>query len=339
MNKLLLKVKNWAIQAVTERIGLKLIAIAVTLVLIIVVRYQEESERFFDVEIVPIMPDPINGLTMTSGFPKTVRIRLAGPSSVINSMSPADIPPIEVDLRERRAGTSHYYFNTEQIEDALQARAKKMQFVSVVRTSPESIQIRLESLVTQKVSVKINLEGKLSFGTEFAESPQVNPSEVMLVGAASAVRGIKSVETDNVVIDELGAGVHERTVAAIPIDGVSIQGAESLRVSIKIRWIHAERVFRNLAVVPRNTEEDLNIRPSIVNLTLSGPKIKLDAIDPSKIKVEVQVSKEKVHSLEEYKEDVAIAGLPDGIKVELVDPPTVSISLSKVKKKGTVRQD
>lgn len=338
MSRLLGRIKRWLIQAMTERVGLKLIAFVISLLLIILVRFQEETERFFDVEVVPVMPEPVSGLTMTSGFPRSLRVRLAGPSSVINAMSPGDIPPIEVDLRGRRAGTSHYYFSSDLIEISLKNRSKKMQFVHVVRTSPESVQIKLEKLVSREVPVKINVEGKPVAGAELAEDPVVQPSKATLIGATSAMRGVKSVETDSVVVDGMTVGEHTRTVSAIPIESVSIRGAESLRVTVKIRWIMGERLFRDLPVKLQSDAVEADFKPPVVNVTLSGPKIKLDALDASQIKPVFVIDPEKTQVPGVITGDVTLSWLPDNVKIASIVPQSVRVSLStpvvpKVKKK------
>jgi hypothetical protein len=328
MNRMLSQIREWLIEAVTERIGLKLLAMAVTLLLVTLVRFQEESERFFDVEVVPVLPDTDGSLTMTSGFPKTVRVRLAGPRSVINAMSPGDIPPIEVDLTGRRVGTSHYYFNSDQIEESLKGRSKKMQFVRVVRTTPESIQIKMEPLVTRQVPVKIKIEGKPSPGSEIAEQASVSPQKVQLVGPASSVRGIQYVETDSVVIDGIGVGNHEWTVSAIPIDSVSIRGAESLVVKVQIRWILAERIFHRLKVTVQGNGLEARFKPQEVSVALEGPKLKLEAMSADQIRPVVAVETDKPPALGTFfTGDVTVAWLPDGVKVVSIEPPSVRVSL------------
>ncbi len=339
MSKIFGRIRRWIIQATTERIGLKLIAFVITLLLIILVRFQEETERFFDVEVVPVMPEPVSGLTMTSGFPRTVRVRLAGPSSVINAMTPGDIPPVEVDLRGRRAGTSHYYFSTDLIEESLKNRSKKMQFVRVVRTSPESVQIKLEKLVSREVPIKINIDGKPAPGTELAEPPVADPAEVVLIGAASAMRGIKSVETDSVIIDGMGIGEHLRTVSAIPIEGISIRGAESLRVTVKIRWIPGERTFRDVKVALQAEGIEADFRPASVNVTLAGPKVKLDALDAEQIKPVIVTDPEKIQVPSVITGDVTLSWLPDNLRVVSIEPPNVRVAFTQPGATKTRKKD
>ena len=330
--------RRWMVQAVTERIGLKLIAFVITLLLITLVRFQEESERFFDVEVVPVMPEAVSGLIMTSGFPKTVRVRLSGPNSVINALSPADIPPIEVDLRARRAGTSHYYFNADLIEESLKARSKKMQFVRVLRTSPESIQIKMENLVSREVPVKINLEGRTAPGTTLSEVPTADPETATLIGPASAMRGVKSVETDGVLVDGLGVGTHVRTVSATPVDGVSIRGADSLKITVKVRWITGERTLKQLPISLQSEDVNAEFKPKTVDVKISGPKIKLDALEPGQVKPVVAVNLEQIVVPGVVEADVTVSWLPDGLTVSSIDPPSVRVSLSHVSAASKTRR-
>ncbi len=331
MSELLHRFKEWMIEALTERIALKLLAMAITLLLITLVRFQEEAERFFEVEVVPELPDTAEGsFTMTSGFPKTVRIRLAGPTSIINAISPGDIPPIEVDLTGRRAGTFHYYFNNDQIEESLKGRSKKMQFVRVLRTSPESVPVKMERLITREVPVKANIDGKPVAGAQIVDAAVVTPAKVELVGPESVVRGIKYVETDSVAIDNLGVGTHEWTVSAIPVNSVSISGADSLKVSLQIGWILAERTFHRLKTAIQGEGFDARFKPPEVSITLEGPKTKLDALNADQLQPVVAVEKDKIKAPISLIGDVTVAWLPEGVKLVAVDPPSVRVTILAV---------
>ena len=64
----------------------------------------------------------------------------------------------------------------------MRSRSKKMQFVRVLRTIPESVQIKMEQLVSRELPVQVNTAGKLADGTELFGKPSVKPSEVNVVG-------------------------------------------------------------------------------------------------------------------------------------------------------------
>lgn len=339
MNDLLGMIRRMLKQAVTERIGLKLISFSITVLLLTLVRFQEESERFFDVEVVPIMPEPVSGLAMTSGFPKTVRVRLAGPSSVINALSASEIPPIEVDLLGRRAGTSHYYFSDLRFEESLRSRSKKMQFVRVIRTIPESVQIKMEKLVSWDVPVKINFDGKLKEGLEIVEKAGVEPREVVVIGPVSAMRGVRAVETDGVIVDGLDVGKHTQTVAAIPIDGVSIRGGEALKVSFSVRWIPGEQMLKGIPVQAKKGAFEVAFKPKKVDLGLKGPKVLLDTLDVAKIRPVVVLDEEKVVVPSTFKADVTVSWVPGDVRVVFIDPAEVTVTVSPVKETKNKRKE
>lgn len=329
MSVLLPKIQRWLKSAVTERLGLKLIAFIITMLLLTLVRFQEETERFFDVEIVPHVPDPSTGLALTSGLPKTVRLRLAGPSSVINSLSPAEIPPVEVDLRDRQLGTSHFYFTDELFEEAFRTRTKKaLQFVKVVRTIPESVQIKIEKLESRQVPVRINTHGQLMQGCELDGKPMVTPERLTAVGPASAMRGLKVIETDDVVIEGLGIGEHMQTVAAIPIEGITIRGGDELYVVVKVRHTPGRRVLTGLKIEPQGLVElAAEIRPVTATVALTGPKKVLGTLDPANVRPVVTITPEEAKVAGVYQKDVTVAWLPEGVKVASIIPPTARVAL------------
>jgi YbbR domain-containing protein len=176
--------------------------------------------------------------------------------------------------------------------------------------------------------VKIKIEGKPSPGSEIAEQASVSPQKVQLVGPASSVRGIQYVETDSVVIDGIGVGNHEWTVSAIPIDSVSIRGAESLVVKVQIRWILAERIFHRLKVTVQGNGLEARFKPQEVSVALEGPKLKLEAMSADQIRPVVAVETDKPPALGTFfTGDVTVAWLPDGVKVVSIEPPSVRVSL------------
>ena len=335
----LASVQRFFKQAVTERLGLKLIAMVITVLLLTLVRFQEESERFFDVEIVPHLPDPITGMAMTSGLPKTVRVRLAGPSSVINSLSPGEIPPLEVDLRNRRLGTSHFYLTDEMFEQAFSHRSKKLQFVRVVRAIPESVQIKMEELVSRDLPVRINTLGRLQDGMELDGKPMVTPDRLTVVGPLSAMRGLKAVETEDVVVEGMGQGEHLQTVAAIPIEGLSIRGGEELYVVVKVRHTPVRKLFSDLPLEVQGTELVAETRPTKVTVALTGPKVVLNALPPDKVRPVVVIEKEQAAVPGVYQEDVTISWLPDAVKVTSLIPSTVRVALSHAGAGKTKKKD
>ncbi len=339
MSSAIASVRRFLKQAVTERLGLKLIAFVITVLLLTLVRFPEESERFFDVEVVPLMPEPVSGLVMTSGFPTTVRVRLAGPSSVIDSLSPREIPPIEVDLRSRRIGSSHFYFNDEEFEESMRSRSKKMRFIRVIRTIPESVQIRMEQLVSRELPVHVNTAGKLADGTELFGQPKVRPAEVFVVGPASAMRDLKVVETDDVVLEGLGVGEHVQVVSAIPLMGVSVRGGQDLEVSVRVRYIPGERVIKRLPITVTGTSLHWETTPPVVTVTLSGPQIFLENLEKEKLKPTVTIDEEKAAVPAVLNGDVSLSWLPDEVKLTSIEPATVQVQLTHHPPAGKTKKD
>ncbi len=314
--------KDFLKKTVTENLGLKLTAAVIALLLYTLVAFQEkETERILDVELVPPLPDPTAALVLTTEFPDTVRVRLRGPWwSKIKSLEKGDIDPVNLDLSKFKEGTSYFYFTKE-----LFAFDSDLEFV---RVTPESVQVKMERLVSRQLPVRVRTYGKLKTGTEFIEEPKVEPTTVSVIGAASVIRGLKNVETEDVDIEGNGVGEHVSFVPAKRIDGVSIRKGNELKVGVRVRWIPGKRMISGLLVQARGTELSVDFKPKQVAVALAGPQVALDKLDPAKILPIVFITDEENNRPGTYQGNVDVLGLPESIKLTSIVPKRVQVRLT-----------
>ncbi|MCP4605525.1 MAG: hypothetical protein GY847_34225 [Proteobacteria bacterium] len=320
MGMVFISIQSFLKKSFTENLGLKLIAAVIAAILCFFVLIQEEAERFIDVEVVPNLPEPITGLVLSSELPDRVRVRLRGPRSVVDSLNQGDIRPVEIDLQNMKEGVSHHFF----AEDAFDIEPS-LKFVRVI---PESIQIRMEKLVSRRLPVRIRTYGKLKSGTRLAEDPVVSPSTVSVIGAASAMRGLDAVETEDIDIDGLDVGEHVHIVPVRSLDSVSIRRGEEIKVKLKVRWIPGQRMISGLLVQTRGTELSAECRPKEVAVALTGPQVALDKLDPGNVLPVVILADEQRNRLGIHRINVNVEGLPENIKVTSIVPSKVQVKLT-----------
>lgn len=314
-------------RAFTENLGLKLIAAVISLILYFVVWFQEEAEQIFEVQVLSDLPEPSSGLKLMSELPNVVRVRLRGPGTTIKSLSPSNIAPVKIDLRNKGEGVSQHYFSEEDFEIPTGTK--------FVRVIPESIMVKLERLVSKKLPVKIRISGKLKSGIEFAEEPSVSPSSVSAIGPSSLMRELNVVETEDVEIQDLDVGEHVRVVPAKHIENVEIRTGSELKVSLKVRWIQGQRTISGLLVQATGTDLSADVRPKEVAVGLSGPQVALDRLDLSKVVPVAIIEEEEKNRIGTHKCKVSVQGLPESVSVTSVVPSTVVVKLDLV---GQVKQ-
>ena len=117
MNLGLREIKTFARRSVTENLGLKLVAILITLGLVTIVRFQEKVERWVDVEVNVARPSETSELLLTSEPPDTVRVSLRGRPSIIESIKNGPMKQVVMNLGKRaKPGSFTFYFEPEMFD-------------------------------------------------------------------------------------------------------------------------------------------------------------------------------------------------------------------------------
>ncbi len=321
MNKAFVSLRRFAREAVTENLRLKSIALVIALLLIILVRFQEEGERLFYVQVVPLLPEYPADLVLVSELPETVRVRLRGARSRINALKEGAIEPVEIDLGGFKPGTSNFFFKDELFEIP-----SGLEFVGV---TPESVSVKMEQVISRWLPVRVKTLGQLKDGTEYVEKPRADPEELAAIGPASIVRELKFIETEDVDIEGLGVGERTMQVIAKRIEGVEIHRGDELKVGVRVRWIAGKRVISGLLVDVEGTELNVSVSPKEVAVSLTGPQVALDRIDLSAIGPYIVLSEEEALKPGTLRREVSVRGLPGDVNVKSIVPAKAQVTLTQ----------
>jgi YbbR domain-containing protein len=314
-------IKRFLKQSVTENLQLKLIAAVVSILLYGLVLFQEESEGLIDFDIERIDPSSNSSLVITSEFPDTVRVRLRGPRSIINTLKQEDLRPIKVDLSNRKGGTSYYTFSEEQFNIP--------PVLKFIRVTPESVQLKMERRITLQPPIRVRTYGNLARGTELQDVPQIEPAVVSAIGTDSSLSGLKSIETEDIDIEGLSVGKHEVMVLPRRIEGVTLTQEEKIKVTMNVQWIMGQRMFSGLPVLAKGTALSAAIKPKEVTITLSGAKILLEKLRPSLVQPFAILEESESGRPGVYRSRVLTIDLPDGINVTSIVPKSVQVRLTR----------
>lgn len=197
------------------------------------------------------------------------RIRLRAPSSVWQRLTPQDIS-VWIDLSGLTAGTYEVEVQYAVAEDPVQ----------ILSVEPERITVALEPSAAQLFDVQVVLLGDPAVGHR-ADTPFIDPGQVEVVGANSAVSRVTTVQAQ---VDISGRSQSlEQEVALLALDeaGEEVTGAEIQPSTASIEVpIEALGGYRSVVVLPRIEGEvasgyqltGITVDPTLVTVFSSDPQ-------------------------------------------------------------------
>lgn len=190
-----------------------------------------------------------------------VVLRLTGPRTLVSTLD-ADRMKLVLDLNGAKSGSLSYplsadYFNIPR-------------GVTIARTTPPVIHLRLEPVAKRTLPVTVRISGKPAADYKVAQTT-VTPANVSVHGPAEEVRRLTVIETVPVDIEE-SRGVVRRKVR-LSNDGKPLTlSPDQVEVSITIEEEQVTRDFDRIEVRARDFKGAYGVIPPTVQLRLSGPK-------------------------------------------------------------------
>ncbi|HXI09519.1 MAG TPA: CdaR family protein [Thermodesulfobacteriota bacterium] len=206
----------------STNIRLKVVALAFAIGLWFFVAGQSDTEVGL---LVPLVFKGIpKDMIMMSSPPEDVEVRVGGPKFIINNLSPSDIKA-EIDLGGVKEGLNTVRLAAKDVTTPTG--------VGVMRIRPTSIDVRMESLVSVTLPVKVRLEGRPAPGFRVAEVT-ASPRSVKASGTKKDLKSMNWVSTKPVDISGLEATAHFTAPLDIPDHELRSISAETVAVQVKI---------------------------------------------------------------------------------------------------------
>ena len=182
-------VERWARRILIEDWGLKLLALAVTIVLWLAVTGQNTPvTQRFGVQLNFVRPP---GMEISNDPPDSVEVILTGSAAKLSEMGPR-LAAI-VDIADQRPGERVIRLNDR-------AQITLPSGVTIQGFRPATANIRLEPVVESQVKVEVKFEGKLSDGYEIG-NVSCSPPLVRLRGPADRMNTQSKATTETVWLD------------------------------------------------------------------------------------------------------------------------------------------
>lgn len=300
-------------RAFTEHLGLKLLALAASIGLFVIVRGTENAQIPVDVPVV-VLPPPDNARMLVSEIPDHVRVTLRGSRSVLNAVRRSGLPSIQMDLRHE---TGHfYYFEADELDVPAGT--------SIVQVAPSAVPLRWVQRAERRLRIDPLMEGEIAPGHVVA-GVTVEPSSIGVWGAASEVGRMGQVRTAAVDVSGLTAGRHQRRVPLGPLpEHVFYADGSPVMVTVAVEEEIGARTLEDLEVAVIGASDAI-LRPTQVNVTVRGARARLDALPPRRLVPFVDVTDvEPGRGAQPIA--VLIRGVPEGLTAS-VEPTEVLVTI------------
>lgn len=254
-----------------EDLGLKLLALAITLLVWMAVTSENQPMTIHaSVPLNFIRPD---NLAISNDPPRTVDVLLTGTKNKLNNLRTIDLVAT-VDLSDGKAGDRVIRLSPERVSIQLPNG------VSIASFQPSTLPIRFEPMVRKEVPVEVKLDGEPDEGFE-VYGTQATPTEVWVSGPSSHVNALGKAPTETVSVDGRKESLTAPRVS-IAIADEKIDSGESLvDVVITIGEKRIERSFPD--VVVRHSYNPSQSHKTTVKLL--GPRQALDQLKSADISV------------------------------------------------------
>jgi len=304
--------RGWFARLVLDNYPLKLVSLAFAVALFSIIHNDQDAQRSLYVDVVAILPPLNSESVLVSTLPARVKVTLRGSRSRIALLERDDFAPVQMDLRE--PGRQFYYFDAASIAVPGPYR--------VVSVEPASVQLTWRARAERTVPVRPRLRGTPEEGYAVQQPVATTPSSVVLTGPKEELETMSYAETEEILVDGLAPGVHERRARLEPLSGhVSYLVQSVVSVKLEVESEITERTFSGLEVAAVGPG-DVALRPAAVQVTLRGPAPQLAKLNAEQLVPFVEptgnLAANRVESLA-----VKVGGLPEPCSVVRIVPSTV----------------
>jgi YbbR domain-containing protein len=304
-------IAGWLRGALTAHLGLKVLALLLTLtVLLLVGASDEEREIGVDVDVQYVMPQ---GKVLVSERPERVRVQIKGPWRLIKRFDERELGRITLDLSKERGGEITIGADKINVPDGLH----------VTSISPSKVRVAFEDMIEKEVEVLPVIIGRPAHGYAVVSGAvRANPPVVVVRGPRGVVSAMSQVRTQDIDVADQTRAVRDE-VTLLPPEGVDVDWKDTVEVMVPIagRWIGTQPV---VVVGEGFDAARLAAEPREVEIELLGAREAIDRLVAGGVRPTVRVSA-SAQGPAGAMATVAVDGVPSGVQV-VVRPSEVRIA-------------
>lgn len=267
-----------------------------------------------------------SGLVIIGQQDYTVNVRIAGRRNDVYKVSPQDII-VRADLRGFHKGTN-----------SIPLEVSGPPYITIQDVSPKQLKITLDEIVVRQRPVNVVTTGTPVPGFEPGDAV-ISPKEVMVEGPENIVNAVAQVVGEIPVTDQI-TEINER----VPLIAVNAEGKTISGVQISQRYVEVKLPIlptKEVPIVlefqgkPRDNYRITEVKLSQENISIKGPKEKLDGI------TEIKARPIDIEGIDKSAERNVNLLLPEGVTL-LRDSkiPRVALTVERVlNKEFTYQRD
>lgn len=272
--------QRWLREIFVEDLGLKLLALAITLVLWYAVTGQRTPTTIHlrGVHLNFHLPSDME----VSNDPRTeVEVTLTGNKNVLERIDARDLIAY-VDISDFKPGERSVQLTPERVTLGLPDG------VRVEGIEPNTMPLRLEQRVEREIEVETRYDGSLPEGFELREV-KVVPARARVRGPASRVSALQKLSTENI---PLGEHRESFTAQQIAIDtDVLDKKIDLIDTVVNVTFeIGERRIEKSFAGVAVRESTGAQARPETASVTLYGARSALEQLRAADIQIALDVS-------------------------------------------------
>lgn len=305
-------------KAVTDNIGVKIIALVVALVIWFNISSQEEMTRLFTLPVKLVnLPDT---LTIKGTYPRQVEASITASKRQMLYMG---FKKGFVSINLASAATGRFRQTVAPSNVMLPSDIDPSDIRII---TPTSVDLQFERKVTEELPVKLTLAGSIPDGFLLNSAPSIDPAAVTVVGGRSAVEPLRTIQTEPVDLGKVRDRFDKEVM--LEFDAATIQCTPSrVRVVISVSQ-KSRRVLVNIPPTILFDDRDLfaEVTPTTVSLTLEGPKAILDTLSSGDVSVLLDLSGRRPGTYVITPEVI----VPAGIKTLGLDVDSLGVELKRI---------
>ena len=204
-------------------------------------------------------------------------------------------------------------------------------FNGSVAIEPAQVRFRgtlVRGLPRKRVPVNVRFTGSLDNDYE-VRSTIIDPSEVQIEGSKEDLAKVEAVNTEFIDV----SGMNSDKVIVIPlkqpeVEGVSIVGTSSVRVSIQLSEARAERMLANIPVEFRNAEnpQEWTCVPANVSVTIEGKPSLIESFDAEQVSIRAYADMSNIFMAPVTLPVKAEIVSGDAFRVTRIEPQNVTVN-------------
>ena len=305
----------------------KLIALFFAVLVYLTVSYKTGEEGI--IQNVPVKVNLPASLGNMEEFAPKVTLSIRASQRTLRRVSAADFSIEPEILNSKYVSGELYHIKLDPAE------VKSPIGVTVTKVTPEELLVTLDQNLSRKVEVLQRFRNESGLPKGYAvKNAAITPSEVVVTGPGKIIEGIKNVHTMPIDLKDTFDSFDFMAQVDSPSDIIKINPS---RVMTKIEIIREEeeRIIRGIPLkIMTSTKGDNYFDAELlssanVDVTVSGPKDKVEQISLNQLKPYVEVSAFEKPGI--YNADISCFCSMEGVKIKNIFPRQVQLKIIIVK--------